>query len=230
MVGRHAGRAAVALRPDRRALSALSRVSADLLARTIALRASLLTTTAVAARLGTADVAAHHVAFQVWNLLALVLDAVAIAAQALVGHRLGAGDTEGATDVSRRMLAWGAWTGGVAAIAVVLSRPWLPLVFSDDDGVVRLAAFLLLWVAAVQPVNGVVFVLDGILIGAGDTRFLALAMAAATLAFVPVAAAVASMGLGIGVLWAAFTGFQVARLAALYLRWRDGRWAVPGAG
>lgn len=217
------------VRPDRRVILALARTGGDLLVRTLALRGSLTLLTAVAARVGTVDVAAHEVAFAVWSLLALALDAIAIAAQALVGRYLGAGDTDGAREVGRRMLEIGVGGGVVLGVAVLLVRHPLASVFSDDPRVVSLATFLLLIAALLQPVNAVAFVLDGLLIGAGDMRFLAFAMVGSALVIVPAALTVAVAGLGIGWVWATVALLMCSRASVLSLRWRSGRWAVTGA-
>ena len=229
IVARHVRAAAVPVRPDPVALRALATVSRDLFVRTAALRASLLVATAVAARTGVVDLGAHQVAFELWSFLALVLDAIAIAGQAMVGRLLGAGDGGRARAASRRMVEWGVAAGLALGLVVLALAEVLPRLFSDDEQVVRLAGFLLLWVAVLQPVNAVVFVLDGVLIGAGDLRFLAWAMTLAAVAFVPVAAAVRLLDLGIGWLWAAITLLMVVRLVTLGARWRSGAWAVVGA-
>ena len=129
--------------------------------------------TAVAARIGTVDLAAHQVAFELWAFLAFALDAVAIAGQAIVGRSLGAGDGDDARAAGRRMIEWGVALGVGVALLLVALRPVLPHLFTDDEAVIALAQFLLLWVAVLQPLNAVAFVLDGVLIGAGDQQFLA---------------------------------------------------------
>lgn len=229
IVGRHVRAAGVATRPDRDALRALATVSRDLFVRTAALRASLLVATAVAARTGVVELGAHQVAFELWSFLALVLDAIAIAGQAMVGRLLGAGDARGARAASRRMVEWGIAAGLVFAAAVLGLSDLLPGIFTNDREVERLASFLLVFVAALQPLNAVVFVLDGVLIGAGDLRYLAWAMTVAAVAFVPAAVGVRLLDLGIGWLWAAITLLMVARLVTLAVRWRAGGWAVVGA-
>jgi Na+-driven multidrug efflux pump len=105
----------------------------------------------------------------------------------------------------------------------------LPHVFSNDDQVIALSTFALLFVAAFQPMNGVVFVLDGILIGAGDLRYMAGAMVIAAGVFAAGGVAVVLLDLGIGWLWTVIGLFMFARLATLGLRFRTGRWAVTGA-
>jgi putative MATE family efflux protein len=223
------GHLGAGLRPDWAAVRRLGRTGWDLLVRTLALRASLTVFTAVAARIGTVDVGAHEIAFAVWSFLALALDAVAIAGQAMIGRFLGADDTGTARDVGRRMLELGVGAGTLVAVVVLATRTVVPEIFSDDPAVVSLATFLLLFVAVLQPVNGAVFVLDGLLIGAGDMAFLAKAMVAAALLTVPAAIAVGVLDLGIGWVWAAITLLMLARLAVLALRWRSSAWAVVGA-
>jgi putative MATE family efflux protein len=213
------------LRPRRADVGALLRVGRDLLVRTAALRASLVIATAVAARIGVVDLASHQIAFEVWSFLALTLDAVAIAGQALIGHHLGAGEPTEARAIGDRMLGWGLVGGVVVGVAVALAREPLARVFTTDPEVVALTGFLLLLVAALQPVNGLVFVLDGLLIGAGDQRYLARAMVAALAVYAPVALAVGALGWGIGWLWVALGVLMLARLAGLLARWRTGHWA-----
>jgi putative MATE family efflux protein len=216
----------VPLRPDGEALRALGRTSVDLVVRTAALRGSFTRATAVAARIGAVDVAAHEVAFAVWMFLALALDAIAIAGQALIGTELGAGSAARARALAQRMVQLGIWGGIGCGVAIALLRPWLPHLFSADPAVVSLAGFLLWFVAAMQPVNAVVFVLDGVLIGAGDQRYLAVAMAGAAAVFVAFAVVVLALGLGIGWLWAGLTVFMAARATGLWLRYRKDRWLV----
>jgi putative MATE family efflux protein len=219
----------VRLGPDPAALRTLALVGRDLFIRTAALRGSLTIATAVAARIGTDDLAAHQIAFEIWSFLALALDAVAIAGQAIIGHRLGAGDADGARAAGRRMIEWGLVAGVLVGALMALLQPVLPELFTDDPAVLVLAGFLLWFVAVLQPVNGVVFVLDGILIGAGDLRFLAWAMVGALGAFLPAALAVLVFDLGIGWLWGAIGVLMLARLVALGVRFAGDRWVVLGA-
>jgi putative MATE family efflux protein len=218
----------VSVRPHLGHIGTLALVGRDLVIRTAALRASLLIATAVAARLSTVDLAAHQISFEIWSFLALSLDAVAIAGQALIGRYLGAGQVPVARSAGDRMLAWGAVLGLTAGVLVVVLSGALPLVFTEDPAVRDLTGFVLLWVAVLQPINGVVFALDGLLIGAGDQRYLAWSMVMALACFAPAAGAVLVLDLGIGWLWAALGVLMAARLATLLVRWRGDRWAVPG--
>jgi putative MATE family efflux protein len=217
------------LRPDRAALAGLGRAGAALLVRTAALRGAWTGATAVATGMGAVELAAHQIGFELWNALALALDAIAIAGQAMMGRALGAGAVDEARAVSRRMVQLGVWAGFAFGAVVLASRTLLPHLFSADPAVVDLAGFVLVWVAVQQPVNAVAFVLDGVLIGAGDLRYLAWAMAGAAAVFAVAAGAVYGLGLGIGWLWAAMSTFMVARVAGLWFRYRTQTWLVSGA-
>jgi putative MATE family efflux protein len=218
----------VSWRPDLRALRQQAGLGRDLFVRTVALRLSLTLATAVAARIGVAELGAHAVAFELWSFLALVLDGLAIAGPAMVGRLLGAGDGDAARRAGRRLLAWGGGVGAVLGLALAALHGVLPSLFTEDDDVVRLAAGLLLVVALLQPVNGLVFVLDGVLIGAGDMRFLAVAMLGAAAVFVPAAGVALASDAGLAGLWGAIALLMLARLAALTARFAGGRWVVVG--
>jgi putative MATE family efflux protein len=229
VVVRGARRHGASLRPDAAGIRASAQAGAPLLVRTLSLRAILMIATAVAARLGDTDIAAHQIILSLWNLLAFALDAIAIAGQAIIGRCLGAGDTEGARHVCRRMVEWGIAAGVVLGGLVVLARPvFLPL-FTSDSGVVGAALPALVIVAVSQPISGVVFVLDGVLMGAGDGPYLAWAMLATLAVFTPLALLVPVLGGGLTVLWAAMTLMMAVRMLTLSLRARSGRWLVTGA-
>ncbi len=126
-------------------------------------------------------------------------------------------------------MRWGTGVGWTAALIVFALHSWLPHLFSDDPAVVSLASFLLVWVAISQPLGGPAFVLDGILVGAGDLAFLARAMAAISLIVIVGEPIVLWLGGGIGWLWAVFTVFMAARVVVLGRRATTNRWAVTGA-
>ena len=207
----------------------LVRVGADLALRTSALRLSLVLITVVVSRIGPVDLAAHQVAFEIWAFLAMGHDALAIAAQSMIGLRLGAGDRQAARTVGVRLLQMGLLASAATALLVVVLIPVLPQVFSADTDVRSLIGFVLVWVAVLQPLAALAFVLDGILIGAGDQRFLAWAMLGAAAVFAVAVAPVLPLGLGIGWLWAAFGVLMVARVVVLGIRFRGDRWLVTGA-
>ncbi|HXH55813.1 MAG TPA: MATE family efflux transporter [Iamia sp.] len=224
-----ARRHGASLRPDAAALRRLGLMGRDLLIRTAALRLAFGATTAVAARIGVVPLAGHQVAFEVWTFLSLTLDALAIAGQSLVGTSLGAGEPARARATGRRILAWGLLGGVATGLMILAVRTPLAGLFSDDPAVEALAADLLMWVALLQPLAGVVFALDGVLIGAGDLRYLAGAMTSAGAVMLALAGLVLVTDAGIAWLWAALALMMVARLVPLLVRFRRGRWAVAGA-
>jgi putative MATE family efflux protein len=224
VLARVARRHGVALRPSGLGVLAAAGDGLPLFWRTVVLRGVFLVAAAVAARLGDDDLAAYHVTFQVWNLLALAADALAIAGQALLGLRLGGGDFRGARDVTTRLLRLGFLLGLGLAVLVLLVRPWLPDLFSADATVRTLIAGSLLVVARQQPLAGPVFALDGVLIGAGDGRWLAGAGTVMLLAFLPAAWWVLAHDLGVVALWWALTWFMVVRGVLLYRRARGDSW------
>ncbi len=183
----------------------------------------------MAARLGDAEVAAHQILITLWNLLAFALDAIAIAGQAIIGRYLGADDAEGARAACRRMVQWGIAAGFALGLLVVVTRPLFIPLFTDDHAVHSELLPALLVVALTQPVGGVVFVLDGVLMGAGDGLYLAWAMLGTLAVFVPAALAVPALGGTLTTLWWTMTLFMLTRLAFLWLRARSGRWIVTGA-
>ncbi|MFJ8566410.1 MATE family efflux transporter [Streptomyces sp. NPDC093514] len=229
VVVRGALRHGASLRPDAAGIRACAQAGAPLLVRTLSLRAILMIATAVAARLGDADIAAHQILLSLWSLLAFALDAIAIAGQAIIGRYLGAGDTEGAKAVCRRMVQWGIATGVVLGLLVVLARPVFIPLFTSDPAVEAALLPALLVVALSQPVSGIVFVLDGVLMGAGDGRYLARAMLLTLAAFAPAALLVPVLGGGLTALWWAMTLMMVVRMVTLRLRAGSGRWLIAGA-
>ncbi|MCA1842369.1 MAG: MATE family efflux transporter [Actinobacteria bacterium] len=228
-IAHHARSADVGWRPDPAILRTLLRVGRDLFLRTGSLLVALAVATAVASRLGAVPLGAHQVAFQLWSFLALSLDAVAIAAQAMVGRLLGADDADGARSASRRMVEWGVLAGAALGLAVAVLRPVLAPLFSDDQAVILLTRQVLWVVAAIQPLNAVVFVLDGVLIGAGDLRYLAGAMLVSFAVYLPAAVLAGAVGGTLLWLWGAITLLMVARLAGMVWRFAGDAWAVTGA-
>ncbi|MEV4762074.1 MATE family efflux transporter [Micromonospora chokoriensis] len=220
----------VSLRPRPRVIRQQLVLSRDLLIRGLAFQASFLSATAVAARFGAAAVGAHQIALQLWFFTALVLDALAIAAQSLVGAALGAGDDAGARALARRIGLLGGICGVGFALLVAAGAGVVPTWFSSDPGVREQAMVAWPWFVVMLPLAGVVFALDGVLIGAGDVRYLRnLTIVAALGGFLPAIWLAYALDLGLGGIWAGLTVFVVIRLVALLLRLRNGNWAVVGA-
>lgn len=229
MIMRSVRRSDARLAPDPPALRALLRVGSHLFLRTVSLRAVLLAATAVAARIGTADLAANQIALELWNFLAFVLDAIAIAAQAIIGRLLGAGAAEEARGAARRMIELGAALGLVLSLAILATRGLLAPLFSGDPEVIRLTLYLTFFIVAFQPINGIAFALDGVLIGAGDQRFLAWGMAGAAAVFSVGAGLTLALDLGLGALWLSLGSFMCVRAVTLLYRFSTPHWQVVGA-
>lgn len=215
-------------RPSLREMRPMLRVGRQIFVRTTALYGSFLLAASVLARMGDAQLGAHQIAFQLYIFLALLLDAVAIAGQVIVGRMLGSGDAEGAFDAAVRMIALSTLVGlAFAAVLAPLSHV-LPRAFTGDPAVLAQAAMLWPLFAVMQPLGGAVFALDGILIGASDTRYLMWSMLAASALFVAIAALALADGWGIVGVWAGLDVLLGARLALLGGRFARRRWAVVG--
>ncbi len=229
VVVRGARKHGASLRPDAVGIRASAQAGAPLLVRTLSLRAVLMIATAVAARLGDTEIAAHQIILSLWSLLAFAMDAIAIAGQAIIGRYLGAGDSAGAKAVCRRMVEWGIGSGIVLGVLVIVSRPLFIPLFTSDGAVKDAALPALVVVALCQPLSGIVYVLDGVLMGAGDGPYLAWAMLLTLAIFTPFALLIPSWGGGLTAVWGAMTLMMATRAVTLGLRTRSGRWLVTGA-
>jgi putative MATE family efflux protein len=243
VVVRGARRAGASLRPDLPGLRRAAHAGAALVVRTLTLRASLLVMTYGAATLprasgGAAAVATHQLAITVWTFLAFTLDAIAIAAQAITGRSLGSGDVATTRAVTARMVQWGLFGGVFTGVGLAAVSPLVGALFTQDPQVRDLLWPVLVVAAVFQPVAGLVFVLDGVLIGAGDGRYLArggvvVLAVFAPLAWLAVRVGPAATGAGSALvwLWVAFgIGFMGSRGVVLMRRVRGSRWLVTGTG
>jgi Na+-driven multidrug efflux pump len=203
-----------------------SAASAPLVVRNISMRAVVAMATAAAAHMGSAEVAAHQVAFTTYIMLSLVLDAVAIAGQALVGRYLGAGDVAGARAATQRMIELSIATGLITGITVLVTRSLITPLFTEDQEVQRLLVSALLVLALVQPLGGWVYALDGVLLGAGDVRYIALGQAWRR--WSRAAALAGELDLGLSSLWWAIGVWLLARLVVMAIREHGEAWAVTG--
>jgi MATE family, multidrug efflux pump len=216
-------------RPRLAEMRPMMRVGRQIFVRTTALYVSFLVAASVLARVGDAALGAHQIAFQLFIFLALLLDAIAIAGQVIVGRMLGAGDAAGAHAAAVRMIAWSVVAGGVFAIVLLALTDALPRAFTSDPSVIHAAHQVWPLFALMQPLAGAVFALDGILIGAGDTSYLMWSMLAASLlVFVPIALVALGLDWGIVGVWAGLDALIAARLAFLAPRFAGRRWAVVG--
>ncbi|WP_311257941.1 MATE family efflux transporter [Microbacterium sp. WCS2018Hpa-9] len=222
------------LMAQRAGMGSTARSGGWLFLRTVSLRAALLATVAVATGIGTEELAGWQIVFTIFSAAAFALDALAIAAQALIGKELGAGDERQVHRVLRRTVAWGVWFGVVVGALIAALSGVLGIVFTGDPSIAALVQPALLILAVAQPIAGVVFVLDGVLMGANDARYLAIAGGLNLLPFLPALWIIAATGVdaAAGLIWlsVAFFGvYLLARLLTLGWRVRSGRWVAAGA-
>ena len=223
-VVRAARAAGAALRPGFAGVTVAAASGGWLLVRTVSLRAALLATVVAGSALGVTQLAALNVALAVFSLLAFVLDALAIAGQAMIGHSLGAGDRARVRLVERRLVRFGLLAGVAIGLVIAALSPVLGYVFTDDAAVREALIPIALVMAVGVPLAGYVFVLDGVLIGAGDGRYLAFAGIIALLTYLPLLWMGAASGDLLG-LWVAFgLGYIGARALTLGLRVRGEAW------
>jgi putative MATE family efflux protein len=201
----------------------------DLLLRTVAFQACFVSAGAVAARFGAAAVAAHQVVLQLWNFLALVLDSLAIAAQSLVGAALGAGELAHAKSVAWRVTIFSTVAATVLAGIFAAGATVIPRIFTDDRSVLDAIDVPWWFMVAQLPIAGIVFALDGVLLGAGDAKFMRNAtLFSALTGFLPLIWLSLAFGWGLLGIWSGLSTFIVLRL--VFVGWRSfsGRWLVPG--
>jgi putative MATE family efflux protein len=216
-------------RPHPARMRSLARIGSEIAVRTTALTGSFLIGSAVLARIGAASLAAHQIAFQLWVFLALVLDAVAIAGQVMVGRMLGAGDAAGARAAATRMIGWSVAIGALFAVLFLALGDTIPRLFTDDPAVISQAHTIWPLFALMMPANGAVFALDGILIGAGDTRYLMWGMLLAAAVYVPIALLALWEDWGIAGIWWGLLALIAVRLVTCGARFATSRWALTGA-
>lgn len=215
--------------PRWRVIRAQLVVSRDLVVRAVAFQAAFMIAAGVAGRLGSAQLAAHQIGLQLWEFVALLLDSFAIAAQSLIGAALGGGDVAAARHTAWRVSVYSIWAGLV--FAGLLAAGWfaIPALFTADPAVRSQAHTLWPWLLGMQPAAGIVFALDGVLLGSGDNAFIRnVTVVAAGLGFIPLCLLTLPLHLGLAGLWAGLTGFILVRLVGMAWRARSGHWLVVG--
>ena len=218
------------LRPQWSVMRAQLILGRDLIVRSLAFQACFLSAAAVASRFGAASVAANQVVLHMWNLVSLMLDSLAIAAQTLVGAALGAGRTEDARALAWRLTAWSTVFAVVLAGIFAVGRSFVPDLFTSDVSVVdQMHAIWWIFVAII-PIAGVVFALDGVLLGSGDAAFLRNAtMACAVLGFLPFIWSALVFDWGLVGIWIGLGVFVALRMLAVAGRVLSGKWLVIGS-
>lgn len=234
VVQRLAAKHDASLRAQRDGLRSTARSGGWLLLRTVSLRVALLATVGVATGIGTTELAGWQIVFTIFSAAAFALDALAIAAQALIGKGLGAGDEQQVRRVLTRTVAWGAWFGVIVGALIGALSGVLGVVFTGDPEVAALVQPALIVLAVAQPIAGVVFVLDGVLMGADDAKYLAIAGGLNLVPFLPALWIITATGVdgSAGLIWLAVAFFGIyllARLGTLGWRVRSGRWIAVEA-
>ena len=227
LVAAEARRHQVGLAPHLGRIGTQLRVGSALIVRTVALRSIFLMAVFVAGQMGTVELAAYQIGIGVWTLLAFAYDGIETAGQALVARELGGRRHALAQSAAARVLFWSIAVSIALGLATLLGHSVVAGLFSGDPLVVTAAAGALVWVGIGQPVAGPAFALDGVLVGAGDLRFLAKAMLGVAATFALGAALTLATGAGLWALWATLTAAMTVRTALMSGRFRSGRWVNP---
>lgn len=220
----------VGLRPAPTVMWAQLRLGRDLVLRSLAFQACFVSAATVAARTSTEAVGAHQVVLQLWTFLSLVLDSIAIAAQSLIGAALGEGSRDRAQSLAGQLVRYGLLLGSVLCVLFAAVSQVLPRAFTSDPGVLAEIPHAWWFFVLMQPMAGVVFALDGVLLGAADASFLRNStIASAVLGFLPLIWISLALGWGLTGIWVGLSLFILLRLVFVVVRWRSGSWAVTGA-
>jgi len=234
IIRRLALRHGASMRAQRDGIRGSARSGGWLFLRNVSMRVALLTTVGVATGIGTDELAGWQIAFTIFSTAAFALDALAIAAQALIGKSLGAGDTAQVHRVLRRTVAWGGWFGIIVGALIAALSGVIGIAFTGNAAIGALIQPALLILAIAQPIAGIVFVLDGVLMGANDARYLAIAGGLNLLPLLPALWIISATGVdgAAGLIWIAVAFFGVyllARLGTLGWRVRSDRWMQADA-
>lgn len=221
--------AGASIRPKVPEIIESARTGATLVIRSVSLRAVLVIATWLAATMGDAELAAQQVLMTLVMLTAFALDSVAIAGQTMVGYALGAGDRHDARIITQRVIGWGAILGAIFGIMLAVGATVIPGLFTPDPVVQSTAFSAVLVLALFMPIAGIVYALDGILIGAGDGRFLAKAGVLVLATYLPLALAIAHTDAGFTMLWLSYGAVLVARCSTLWWRQRSDSWLITGS-
>lgn len=221
----------LALRPEGRLIKSQLVLGRDLIVRSLAFQVAFLSAAAVAGRVGAEALAGHQVQLQLWNLVSLVLDSLAIAAQTLVGATLGGGSKESARWTGREVVKWSTLIALGLAAVFLAGRWFLPGWFTSDSAVIDTMVAGPWWIlVAMVPIGGVVFALDGVLLGAGDAAYLRNAtVASVVLGFLPPVWLAWYFGWGLTGIWCGLLAFMLLRLVFVTLRYRSDDWLRMGA-
>ncbi|WP_347305887.1 MATE family efflux transporter [Corynebacterium sp. SA-MJD20WY100] len=211
-------------RPDRGVIGKQLVLGRDLIVRSLAFQVAMLSATAVVGRFGTAPLAAHQIMTQLWNFLTLVLDSLAIAAQTLIGAALGAGHS--AKRVGQRIVGYSAGFAVALAVVFAVGASLIPRIFTQDSAVLDALARPWWVMVAMVITGGVLFALDGVLLGAGDAAFLrTLTLASVILGYLPGVFLAYALDWGLTGVWAGLAAFIALRTVGVIYRFKSMKWA-----
>ncbi len=225
---KRARRDQVSLRPRMDLIKKQLVLGRDLIARSVAFQVAFLSAAAVAGRIGAYELGAHQVLLQLWNLLTLVMDSLAIAAQTLVGAALGYGSIAVARWTAKKVVAWTVGISAVLAAIFAAGVHFIPRMFTEEVGTINAMQSGPWWVlVAMIPIGGVVFSLDGVLLGAGDAAYLRnITIAAVVFGFLPLIWLTHLNGWPLTGVWLGLLAFLVLRLVFVVLRYRGSKWTA----
>ncbi|WP_439032684.1 MATE family efflux transporter [Gordonia terrae] len=230
VAGERGGSGVGVFAPDRSIIAAQLVMARDLVVRSLSFQICFVSAAAVAARFGVAQVAAHQLVLQLWEFMALFLDSLAIAAQALVGAALGAGRLGVADSVARRVTVVSLIAATAMAAVFAAGASLIPQIFTSDSAVLDAVGVPWWFFVGMLPIAGVVFALDGVLLGSGDAAFLRTAtLTGALVGFLPLIWLSLVFDWGLAGVWSGLVVFMLVRLATVVWRIRSGRWRQAGA-
>ena len=211
---------------DLDAMKRLLQTNAFLFGRTLCLQFAGFVTLGMVSRMGEAPLAANAVILQIWGLTSFAVDGFAHAAETLVGRCVGGRLFAEARQFARRILGWGLGLGAGFGLAYLAALEPIAALFTPHRDVVEQVGALYVLIGLIQPLNAVVFVFDGIFIGASDMGYLFKAMVLATLGgFVPAALVfIYWLDWELAGAWMAYSGLMVGRFVTLWPRYRGDAW------
>ncbi|MCD4550075.1 MATE family efflux transporter [Schaalia sp. lx-260] len=216
LVLRHAHTLNIPLSASRSGLWGAVLEGAPLMVRGMSLRLVGLLLLWPATTLGTKAVASYQIILSIWIFACFLLDALAIAAQTMVGISVGSKNQSQLRELLHTLNLWGLWTGVLIGITIAITSPWLPYLFTSDTAMYSITTWGLIASALGMPIGGVVFLLDGVLIGAGEGRFMATASVLQLLITLPALAVVnylCTQGIspekGVAALWMVYCVFYM---------------------
>ena len=204
--------------PQSRALLALMKIGSALIVRTAMMVSTIAAATWLASKSGDSSLGAHQITMQIYLFCALMVDALAVSSQSVFASQMASRAPGELWPVTRRLIRLGFIAGGFLAAILAVGSPFLARAFSDDPAVLHSAKRALLWCTLMQVSGAVVFVLDGVLMGAGLFPQLAVGAFVAAVAFWAVVAITRGPVpvRGLNGVWVALNAWMAVRMVGNY--------------